>query len=121
MQMRRLTRLTNASQKLHKLKAACALYFAYYNVCRDHHSLRVSPAVEAGITDRIWTRREFAFNTSLGADMHTFAVLLAIFAGIFLPLMLIFGGKQSSENQDRARERRLAEHMMNARLLRLNV
>jgi IS1 family transposase/transposase-like protein len=59
MALRRFTRLTNAySKKLDNLKAACALYFAYYNFCRVHSSIRVSPAVEAGITDRIWTLRE---------------------------------------------------------------
>ncbi|HEY4905200.1 MAG TPA: IS1 family transposase [Candidatus Sulfotelmatobacter sp.] len=59
MALRRFTRLTNAySKKLDNLKAACALYFAYYNFCRVHSTLRVSPAVEAGITDRIWTLRE---------------------------------------------------------------
>jgi hypothetical protein len=36
-------------------KAAIALHFAYYNWCRIHGSLRVTPAMEAGITDRVWT------------------------------------------------------------------
>ena len=59
MAIRRFTRLTNAySKKLDNLKYACALYFAYYNFCRVHSSIRVSPAVEAGITDHIWTLRE---------------------------------------------------------------
>lgn len=59
MALRRFTRLTNAySKKLDNLKYACALYFAYYNFCRVHSSLRVSPALEAGITDHIWTLRE---------------------------------------------------------------
>ncbi len=59
MAIRRFTRLTNAfSKKLDNLKAACALHFAYYNFCRTHQSLRVSPAVEAGLTDHIWTSRE---------------------------------------------------------------
>jgi transposase-like protein/IS1 family transposase len=59
MALRRFTRLTNAySKKLDNLKAACALYFAYYNFCRVHLSIRVSPAVESGITDHIWTLRE---------------------------------------------------------------
>jgi transposase-like protein/IS1 family transposase len=55
MQMRRFTRLTNAfSKKLSHLKAAVALHFAHYNLCRIHGSLRVTPAMEAGITDRQW-------------------------------------------------------------------
>ena len=59
MALRRFTRLTNAySKKLDNLKAACALYFAYYNFCRVQQSLRVSPALEAGITDHTWTLRE---------------------------------------------------------------
>lgn len=50
------TRLTNGfSKKWENLKAALALNFAYYNLCRVHQTLRVTPAVEAGITDRIWT------------------------------------------------------------------
>jgi IS1 family transposase len=50
MQMRRFTRLTNAfSKKLRHLKAACALHFVHYNFCRVHQSLRVTPAMAAGI------------------------------------------------------------------------
>jgi hypothetical protein len=56
MQMRRLTRLTNAfSKKWENLRAALALYFAYYNFCRVHKTLRVTPAMEAGITDHVWS------------------------------------------------------------------
>jgi IS1 family transposase len=56
MQLRRLTRLTNAySKKLTNLKAAVALHFAYYNFCRVHSSLRVTPAMEAGLTSHIWS------------------------------------------------------------------
>jgi IS1 family transposase len=55
MQMRRFTRLTNAfSKKLTNLKAACALHFAHYNFCRIHASLRVTPAMAAGISTEIW-------------------------------------------------------------------
>ena len=55
MQLRRFTRLTNAfSKKLSHLKAAVALHFAHYNMCRVHSSLRVTPAMEAGITDHVW-------------------------------------------------------------------
>ena len=55
MSMRRLTRLTNAfSKKLDNLKAAVALHFAYYNFCRIHQSLHVTPAMEAGIIDYQW-------------------------------------------------------------------
>jgi len=55
MQMRRLTRLTNAfSKKWENLWAAYCLHFAYYNFCRINKSLRVTPAMEAGITDHVW-------------------------------------------------------------------
>jgi IS1 family transposase len=56
MHMRRLTRLTNAfSKKWENLWAAYCLHFAHYNFCRVHRSLRVTPAMEAGITGRIWS------------------------------------------------------------------
>ncbi len=59
MQMRRMTRLTNAfSKKWLNLKWAYALQFAYFNFCRVHLSLRVTPAMEAGITDHVWTIQE---------------------------------------------------------------
>jgi IS1 family transposase len=55
MQMRRFTRLTNAfSKKLTNLKSACALHFAHYNFCRIHTSLRVTPAMAAGISHEVW-------------------------------------------------------------------
>jgi len=59
MQMRRFTRLTNAfSKKLANLKAAVALHFAHYNLMRVHSSLRVTPAMQAGVADHIWTWQE---------------------------------------------------------------
>ena len=59
MAIRRFTRLTNAySKKLENLKAACALHFAYYNFCRIHQALRVTPAMEAGISAHVWTIAE---------------------------------------------------------------
>ena len=55
MSMRRFTRLTNGfSKKIENLKAALALHFAYYNFMRIHQTLRVTPAMEAGITEHIW-------------------------------------------------------------------
>jgi len=54
--IRRLTRLTNAfSKKWESLKAALALYFAYYNFCRVHGTLRVTPAMEQGLVDHVWS------------------------------------------------------------------
>jgi hypothetical protein len=55
MAIRRMSRWTNAfSKKLDNLKAACALHFAYYNFCRIHQTLRVTPAMEAGLADHAW-------------------------------------------------------------------
>lgn len=56
MQNRRFTRLTNGfSKKLDNHIHALALYFAFYNFCRIHKTLRVTPAMASGITDRLWT------------------------------------------------------------------
>lgn len=56
MQNRRFTRLTNAfSKKLDNHIHALALYFAFYNFCRIHKTLRITPAMAAGITDKLWT------------------------------------------------------------------
>ena len=55
MQLRRFTRLTNGfSRKLANLKAMVALYICYFNFRRIHSSLRVTPAMAAGVTDRVW-------------------------------------------------------------------
>lgn len=55
MQMRRFTRLTNAfSKKVENLDAAVSLYFMHYNFCRVHQTTRVTPAMAAGVTDRVW-------------------------------------------------------------------
>lgn len=54
MSMRRFTRLTNAfSKKVENLSHAVALHFMYYNFCRIHQTLRVTPAMEAGVTDHV--------------------------------------------------------------------
>jgi len=59
MSMRRFTRLTNGfSRKLENHWAAIALWFAYYNWCRVHQSLRITPAMAAGITDHVWSLKE---------------------------------------------------------------
>lgn len=57
--LKRLNRLTLAfSKKLENLIAAIALNFAYYNFCRIHGSLRVTPAMSAGISDHVWSLEE---------------------------------------------------------------
>lgn len=54
--IRRMTRLClGFSKKLENLKAAVALYFAWYNFVRIHGSLKVTPAMEAGLTDHVWS------------------------------------------------------------------
>jgi len=59
MGMRRFTRLTNAfSKKLENHGHAVALYFMHYNFCRVHKTLRVTPAMEAGLTDHVWSLDE---------------------------------------------------------------
>jgi len=59
MGMRRMTRLTNAfSKKWENLEAAYALWFAYYNWCRKHQTLKVTPAMRQGLTDHQWTVSE---------------------------------------------------------------
>lgn len=56
MGMRRFTRLTNGfSKKVENLEAAVNLHFMYYNFVRVHQTLRVTPAMEAGIASRLWT------------------------------------------------------------------
>ncbi len=55
MSMRRFTRLTNAfSKKAENLGHAIALHFMYYNFCRVHQTLKVTPAMAAKVTDRKW-------------------------------------------------------------------
>lgn len=61
MSMRRFTRLTNGfSKKLDNHIHALALYFAFYNFCRIHKSLKVTPAMAAGITDKLWSLEDIA-------------------------------------------------------------
>ena len=56
MQMRRFTRLTNGfSKKMDNLRAAVGLHFAHYNLARVHGTIRVTPAMEAGIAGHVWS------------------------------------------------------------------
>ena len=55
----RLTRLTNAfSKKLENHEAAIALHYMYYNFARIHQTLRVTPAMEAGVSNHVWNLEE---------------------------------------------------------------
>jgi hypothetical protein len=59
MSMRRFTRLTNAfSKKAENLAFNLALHYMHYNFCRVHQTLRVTPAMEAGIADHVWEIEE---------------------------------------------------------------
>ncbi len=59
MGIRRFTRLTNGfSKKIENHAASVALWFAYYNFSRVHQTLRVTPAMEAGLADHVWTIAE---------------------------------------------------------------
>ncbi len=59
MSMRRFTRLTNGfSKKIENHGHAVALHFMYYNFFRVHKTLRVTPAMEAGIADHVWSIEE---------------------------------------------------------------
>jgi len=61
MSMRRFTRLTNAfSKKVENLAHAVSLHFMFYNFGRIHKSLRVTPAMEAAVTDHVWSLEEIA-------------------------------------------------------------
>jgi IS1 family transposase len=61
MGMRRFTRLTNGfSKKVDNHKAAVALHFMHYNFARIHKTLRVTPAMEAGVADHVWSLEEIA-------------------------------------------------------------
>jgi hypothetical protein len=54
--MLRFTRLTNgSSKKMENLEYAVALHYMHYNFCRIHQTLRVTPALEAGISDHVWS------------------------------------------------------------------
>ena len=59
MSMRQFTRLMNAfSKKVENHEHAIAIHYMYYNFCRIHQSLRVTPAMEAGISDHVWSIEE---------------------------------------------------------------
>ncbi len=65
MSMRRFTRLTNGfSKKVENHKAAVALHFAHYNLVRLHKTLRVTPAMEAGVSNHLWSLEELVERTS---------------------------------------------------------
>ena len=65
MSMRRFTRLTNAfSKKVENLQAAVALHFAHYNFVRIYSKHRITPAMAAGVSDRLWSLEDLVAQTS---------------------------------------------------------
>ena len=63
--MRRFTRLTNAfSKKIDNLRAAVSLHSCHYNFVRTHKALRVTPAMAAGVENRLWWLVELVERTS---------------------------------------------------------
>lgn len=65
MSMRRFTRLTNGfSKKVENLRAAVALHFCHYNFVRTHKTLRVTPAMAAGVSNRLWSLEEVVERTA---------------------------------------------------------
>ena len=59
MHMRRFTRLTNGfSKKVDNHRHMVALHYMYYNFCRIHQTLKVTPAMESGLTDHVWNIEE---------------------------------------------------------------
>jgi hypothetical protein len=61
MSMRRFTGLTNgSSKKIENLEYSVALHYMWYNFARIHKTVRVTPAMEAGVSDHIWSMEEIA-------------------------------------------------------------
>lgn len=83
MHLRRLTRLTNGfTKKLVNLKAAAAVFMSWYNFCRVHQTLRVTPAMEAGIADHVWSIIRFALALSVAARLVYALVQLGLWHGV---------------------------------------
>jgi IS1 family transposase len=83
MSIRRFTRLTNAfSKKIENHAAAVALWFTYYNFCRVHSTLRVTPAMEAGICGHVWSIEELCDllpeNHKIGVETDKTLILKAL-------------------------------------------
>ena len=99
--MRRFTRLSNGfSKKLDNLKSAVALHFAYYNFCRVHMTIRVTPAMQAGITDHVWSLEELIESAlSTAAPSNDAPTVAAVTPERRPSLRLINGGKSQSQQR----------------------
>jgi len=72
MHMRRFTRFTNGhSKKIDNHRHAVALHYMYYNFCKVHQTLRVIPAMEAGLSDHVWSLEELVGLSSHGEARAT--------------------------------------------------
>ena len=70
MNIRRFTRLTNAfSKKLSNHAHSVALHYMHYNFCRVHQTLRVTPAMEAGLTNHVWSIQDIVELTEPASAM----------------------------------------------------
>ena len=83
MSIRRFTRLTNAfSKKIENHAAAVAIWFMYYNFCRVHQTLRVTPAMESGISNHVWSIEELCNllpeNRTIGSQIDKGLILKAL-------------------------------------------
>jgi len=75
MSMRRLTRLINGfSKKVENHAQAIAIHYMHHNFCRVHQSLRITPAIQAGLTDHIWEIAELVDLPDSGPNL---AIVLA--------------------------------------------
>jgi hypothetical protein len=71
MHMKRFARLGNGfSKKIEMHAHSVALHFMYYNLCKIHSSVRVTPAMEAGLADHVWSLDELVSLLSDGASHH---------------------------------------------------
>lgn len=88
MSQRRMTRLSNGfSKKYENHCAAVALYAMHYNFCRVHEALRVTPAIQLGLTDHVWTISELVVSAQAG-------VVQEKVANVLRPWTVIRGGKE---------------------------
>jgi hypothetical protein len=79
MSMRRFTRLTNPfSKKVENLGHAVALHLMFYNFCRVHQTLRVTPAMQAGLTDHVWSLQEIAALADAPMKTRRLALLMSL-------------------------------------------
>ena len=71
MSMKRLARLTLAfSKKVENLRAGVDLHFAYYSMVRVHRTTRITPAMAAGVSDRLWSLEELVERASNWGDIR---------------------------------------------------